>query len=90
MRKSYPSDIARDACAEMETELLAVTKAVRPCVAHPSSAPAGAPSPARGEGKAAASGEGKLRVGARLDEPRGGVIWLIHGFSTIILTIAKN
>jgi hypothetical protein len=33
---------------------------------------------------------GGLRVGARLDKPRGGVIWLIHGFFTIILTIASS
>jgi hypothetical protein len=41
-----------------------------------------------GKGKAAARGEEKFRVCARLDKPRSGVIWLINGFPTIILTIA--
>jgi hypothetical protein len=36
-----------------------------------------------------ARGEEKLRVGVRLDKPRGDAIWLIHGFSTIILTITN-
>jgi hypothetical protein len=34
-------------------------------------------------------GRRKIQGGARLGKPRGGVIWLIHGFSTIILTIAN-
>jgi hypothetical protein len=41
----------------------------------------------QGDGKAAASGEGKFMVGARLDKLRGDAIWLIHWFSTIVLTI---